>query len=211
MCHQPPSLGHFTQTLQASRKMDFLTAMTAFQGACAVSALKVSMMQTQLSEEVGQRGAVTWLGSQSMEEWWGSASEAVVSGEIFFIKLLSETAAIRAGGWVHCSAGSRESRGGSKVSGLRLQAGSGPGSPSALRAGVRMGSCERSGGHVSHSEAGAHLPGQLCGGSQHTALLPSLAQFGNSGVSLSGKKKKKKVISQLVCSLAQPRGKSTGQ
>ena len=64
----------------------------------------------------------------------------MVSGEIFFIKLLSETAAIRAGGWVHCSAGSRESLGGSKVSGLWLQACSGPGSPSAPRAGVGMGS-----------------------------------------------------------------------
>lgn len=84
--------------------------MTASQGACAVSALKVSVMQTQLSEEVGQRGAVTWLRSQSMEEWWGSASEAVVSCEIFSIKLLSETAVIRVGGWVHCSAGSRRAR-----------------------------------------------------------------------------------------------------
>lgn len=120
--------------------MGFLTAMTAFQGACAVSALKVSTMQTQLSEEVGRRGAVTWSGSQSVEGWWGSASEAVVSGEIFFIKLLSETAAIRAGGWVHCSTGSRESLGGSKVSGLWLQARSGPGSPSAPREGMGMGS-----------------------------------------------------------------------
>lgn len=47
--------------------MGFLTAVTAFQGACAVSALKVSVMQTQLSEEVGQRGAVTWSGSRSVE------------------------------------------------------------------------------------------------------------------------------------------------
>lgn len=64
----------------------------------------------------------------------------MVCGEIFFIKLLSETAAIRAGGWVHCSARSRESLGGSKVSGLWLQARSGTGSFSAPRAGVRMGS-----------------------------------------------------------------------
>lgn len=57
-------------------------------------------------------------------------------GEIFSIKLLPETIAIGAGGgvgWVHRSAKSRESLGGSMGLGLWLWAPSGPGSPSAPR------------------------------------------------------------------------------